>query len=169
VRITRYPSISEQQYFGCASAFVDALLGELNSAAAALSRLEGKTKGAAFAYEMTLDSHRYGALIVLDRWATFSSTFAPHLTLSRDAEILEDARKRVETAETILNTANRLIDAADRYTPGVVEACVLAFQSLKTTFRQEVTVVEQIAKLGPMLSDEYKEARRIFMEDLAAR
>ncbi len=169
MRIIRYPSITEQQFFGCASAFVDSLMGELNAAAAALRRLDGRGKGDAFAYEMTLDTHRYGALIVLDRWATLAGTFSPHLHLSRDAQILDEARKRVEMAETILNTANRLIDASDRYNTALVEACILAFQSLQTTFQQEVKIVEQFAKLGPMLPDDYKEARHIFLEDLAAR
>jgi hypothetical protein len=169
VRITRYPSITEQQFFGCASAFVDSLAGELNAATAALRRLDGQSKGAAFAYEMTLDTHRYGALIVLDRWATLAGTFAPHLRLSRDREILEDAHQRVETAEAILHKANSVIDAADRYSAEVVEACVLAFQSLHATFRQESQAAERFAKLGPMLPEDYKEARRIFLEDLAAR
>ena len=169
MRITRYPSITEQQFFGCTSAFVDSLLGELNAAAAALLRLEGKGKGDAFAYEMALDTHRYGALIVLDRWATLAGTFAPHLVLSRDREILSSARQRVESAETLLGTANNLIDGSDRYSAAVVEACVLAFQTLQTTFQQELRAAEQSAKLGPMLPGEYKEARQIFLEDLAAR
>ena len=169
MRITRYPSITEQQFFGCVSAFVDSLLGELNAAAGDLRRLDGKGKGDAFAYEMTLDTHRYGALIVLDRWATLAGTFGPHLSLSRDGEILHEARRRVESAETILHSANSLIDGSDRYSADVVEACALAFQSLQTTFRQELDAATQFAKLGPMLPDDYKAARRIFLEDLAAR
>ena len=169
MRITRYPSLNEQQLFGCVSAFVDALQGELNAATSALRRLEGKAKGGAFAFEMTLDTHRYGALIVLDRWSTLARAFGPHLRLSHDGEILDEATSRAESAEKILNTANHLIDAAGGYTPEVVEACTLAYRSLSTTFRQEMTVAEQMAKLGPMLSDDYKEARRIFLEDLAAR
>ena len=70
LRITRYPNISEPQFFGCVSAFVDSLSGELNAATMSLRRLAGSRKGSAFAYEMTLDTHRYGALIVLDRWST---------------------------------------------------------------------------------------------------
>lgn len=169
MRITRYPSITEQQFFGCVSAFVDSLLGELNAAASALRRLEGKGKGDAFAYEMTLDTHRYGALIVLDRWSTLAGTFAPHLELSRDREILEDARPRTETAEKIMAATNAVIDGSERYSPDIVEASILAFQSLQGTFRQEGAAAEQFARLGPMQSDDYKEARRIFLEDLAAR
>ncbi len=169
MRITRYPSITEQQFFGCVSAFVDSLLGELNAAAATLRRLEAKGKGDAFAYEMTLDTHRYGALIVLDRWATLAGTFGPHLALTRDSDILAHARQRVQSAENILGSANNLIDGSERYSIEVVEACVLAFQSLQTTFQQELRAAEQFAKLGPMLSEDYKEARRIFLEDLAAR
>lgn len=169
MRITRYPSITEAEFFGCVSAFVDSLFGELNAATAALRRLEDKAKGDAFAYEMTLDTHRYGALIVLDRWSTLAGTFAPHLNLSRDREILDDARPRAASAETVLHSANNLIDAADRYSTTLVEACVLAYQSLQTTFRQEAHVTAQFTQLGPMLPGEYREARRIFLEDLAAR
>lgn len=169
MRITRYPSITESEFFGCVSAFVDSLFGELNAAAAALRRLEGQSKGDAFAYEMTLDTHRYGALIVLDRWATLAGTFAPHLTLSRDREILDLARSRAESAETVLHSANALIDAADRYSATLVEGCVLAYRSLQAAFRQEAQVAGQFSQLGPMLPGEYREARRIFLEDLAAR
>ena len=169
MRITRFPSLTEQQFFGCVSAFTDSLQGELNAAAAALKRLEGASKGSAFAFEMTLDTHRYGAMIVLDRWATLAGAFGSHLRLSCHSEILGEARPRAGIAEEILNGANRLIDAADVYSSEIVEACLLAYRSLNTTFRQEIAVAEQMAKLGPMLSDDYKEARRIFLEDLAAR
>jgi hypothetical protein len=169
LRITRFPSLSEPQFFGCVAAFVDSLFGELNTATMALRRLEGTSKGGAFAYEMTLDTHRYGALIVLDRWSTLTGTFGPHLQLSRRQAILHDAPARLRTAEAILTTANNLIDSSDRYSAAIVEACVLAFQSLNTTFAEERAETEQSAKLGPMLPEDYKEARRIFLEDLAVR
>ena len=35
--------------------------------------------------------------------------------------------------------------------------------------QEERDDAEQSAKLGPMLPEEYREARRIFLEDLAAR
>ena len=169
MRITRYPSINETQFFGCVAAFVDSLAGELNAAAMALRRLQGKGKGAAFAYEMDLDTHRYGALIVLDRWFTLVGTFGPHLELSRRPDMIREASARVKAAETILAHANNLIDAADSYSDAVVEASLLAFQSVNTSFSEERADVEQSAKLGPMLPDDYKEARRIFLEDLATR
>jgi len=169
VRITRFPSINENQFFGCVSAFVDSLFGELNAATASLKRLAGKSKGAAFAYEMQLDHHRYGAMIVLDRWDTLIGTFRPHLLLSRRDTILTDGSARVTGAETVLGTANQLIDSAETYSDAVVEACQLAFQSLQTTFREEQAEATQTAKLGPLLPPEYQEARRIFLEDLAAR
>ena len=169
MRITRYPSISEPQFLGCVAAFVDSLSGELNAAALALRRLEGMAKGAAFAYEMSLDTHRYGALIVLDRWSTVLDAFGPHLRLSRRQEIVKQGRARLQAAESILSHANQLIDSAEHYTQPVVEACVLAFQSLNSTFAEERGEAEQAAKLGPMLSGDYQEARRIFLEDLAAR
>jgi hypothetical protein len=169
LRITRFPSITEPQFFGCVAAFVDALAGELNSATMALRRLEGKGKGAAFAYEVTLDTHRYGALIVLDRWSTVVGTFGPHLHLSRRQEIIGQTPVRVQAAENILVRTNNLIDSSEIYSQEVVEACLMAFQSLNTAFTDERAEAEQSAKLGPMLPEEYKDARRIFLEDLAAR
>jgi hypothetical protein len=169
LRITRYPSINETQFFGCVAAFVDSLAGELNSAAMALRRLQGRGKGAAFAYEMALDTHRYGALIVLDRWFTLVGTFGPHLQLTRRPAMIGESPARVRAAEGILVSANNLIDAADTYSDAVVEASLLAFQSVNSAFAEERSDTEQSAKLGPMLPDDYKEARRIFLEDLAAR
>lgn len=169
MRITRFPSLSEAQFFGCVAAFVDSLAGELNAAIIALRRLEGKSKGSAFAYEMTFDTHRYGALIVVDRWSTLVSAFGPHLELSRRQTILSGAAERTETAEKILSAANRLVDGAGEYSSEIVEACAMGFQSLNTTFAEERTEAEQTAKLGPMLPEDYTSARRIFLEDLAAR
>jgi hypothetical protein len=169
LRITRYPSISEQQFFGCVAAFVDSLAGELNAAAAALRRLENLAKGGAFAFEMTLDTHRYGALIVLDRWSSLLVAFGPHLRLSQRETILENGEARVHAAEEILARANQVIDAAGSYTGDLVEACLMAFQSVNITFAEERAAAEQSAKLGPMLSGDYKEARSIFLQDLAAR
>jgi len=148
---------------------VDSLAGELNGAASALRRLELQVKGGAFAYEMTLDTHRYGALIVLDRWSALVSAFGPHLELSRHRTIVDEGAARVKTAEGILSTANQVLDNADRYTSEVVEACLLAFQSLQTTFAEERQEADRSAKLGPMLPEDYTSARRIFAEDLAAR
>ena len=169
MRITRFPALSEAQFFGCTAAFVDSLTGELNAAASALRRLEGQSKGAAFAYEMTLDTHRYGALIVIDRWSTLVNAFGPHLLLSRHQTILDEGAARIRSAEGILGTANQVIDAAKQYSTDVVEGCLLAFQSLQTTFAEERSEAEQSAKLGPMLPEDYTSARRIFLEDLAAR
>ena len=148
---------------------MDSLSGELNAAAAALRRLEGQGKGRAFAYEMTLDQHRYGALIVIDRWSSVVAAFGPHLHLSRHQSILTEGRGRTATAEDILNRANLMLDAAEHYTSETVEVCLLAFRSLESTFAEERDATDQYAKLGPMLPEDYKEARRIFLEDLAAR
>jgi hypothetical protein len=169
VQITRYASLSEQQFLGCVSAFADALTGELNSAAMYLRKLEGQAKGAAFAYEMSLDRHRYGALTVLDRWGALVAAFGPHVSLSRYPGIVANAPARVRTAESILESANQLMDAADRYTSDVVEACVLALQSLATSFAEERQAAARSAQLGPMLPDEFRQARGIFLGDLAAR
>lgn len=169
MRITRYPSLGEQQFFGCVAAFVDSLSGELNSASAALRRLESQKKGAAFAFEMALDRHRYGAAIVLDRWSTLIGAFGPHLHFPRAQAMLEAASERVSAAENILERLNRLLDATDSYGSAVAESCLLALQSIEDIFVEERRAAEQDAKLGPMLSEEYTSARRIFLEDLAAR
>jgi hypothetical protein len=169
VRITRYPNLTAPQFYGCVAAFVDGLTGELNAASAALRRLEGSRKGAAFAYEMALDQHRYGALIVLDRWSTVVTAFGPHLELSRHPEIISAAAGRIGAAQQVLERANQLLDAGDDYSPAIVEACLMAWQSLAITFAEENREVTESAKLGPMLPEEYREARRIFSEDLAAR
>jgi hypothetical protein len=165
LRITRYPSLTEQQFLGCTAAFVDSLTGELNAATLALRRLEGRSKGSAFAYEMELDTHRYGALIVLDRWSSLSQAFGPHLANS----LAGAAPERISAAETILARANAVVDAADSYASDVVHACALAYQSALGVFDAERRQAEQSATLGPMLPEDYREARRIFLEDLAAR
>ena len=169
MRITRFPSLTEPQFLACVASFVDSFTGEMNAAALALRRVEGQPKGAAFAYEMDLDSHRYGALIVLDRWATLVHAFGPRMQLARRRAIVDEAPARVQTAENILGRVNQLIDAAPAYGSDLVEACILAFQSLHGTFAEERAAAEENARLGPMLPEEYREARRIFLEDLAAR
>jgi len=169
LRITRFLSLTESQFRGCISAFVDSLSGELNGAAMYLRKLENQPKGAAFAYEMSLDTHRYGALVVLDRWATLIDAFGADPALERDREIIELAPARVQTAENILGRANQLIDAACQYTPELVSACVMALQSIDVTFADERKAAEQSSQLGPMLPEDYRQARGIFLEDLAAR
>ena len=169
MQITRYASLSEPQFLGCTSAFADTLAGELNSAAMFLRKLQGQPKGAAFAYEMSLDRHRYAALTVLDRWSALVAAFGPHLTLSRYPAIVEQAPVRVRSSEAILGRANELIDASDGYSDALVEACILAFQSIVTIFSEERQAADQSALLGPLLPEEFKQARGIFQHDLAAR
>ncbi len=165
MRITRFPSLTEAQFKGCISAFVDSLAGELNVATAALRRLEARGKGAAFAFEMEFDTHRYGALIVLDRWSTVVAAFGAHV----GGSIVAETPRRVRAAEEILAKANAIVDAAETYSPDIVEACALAFRSITGVFQEEREEAERNAKLGPMLPEEYREARQIFLQDLAAR
>ena len=169
MQITRYPNLTEAQFQGCLSAFVDSLSGELNGAAMYLRKLENQPKGAAFAYEMSLDAHRYGALMVLDRWATMIDAFGADPSLDHNRDVIEQAPARVQTAENILGRANALIDATEWYTPEVTNACLMALQSLSTTFAEERKTAEQFAQLGPLIPEDYRQARRIFLEDLAAR
>ena len=134
-----------------------------------LRKLEGQAKGAAFAYEMSLDRHRYGALTVLDRWGALVAAFGPHLAVARYPGIIPEASARVRAAENVLENANRVLDAADAYSSDVVEACQLAFQSLAATFAEERNAAQQSAQLGPLLTDDFKQARGTFLRDLAAR
>lgn len=157
------------EFLGCVSAFMDSLFGELNSAAMTLRKLEGQAKGAAFAYEMVLDRHRYGALMILDRWAQLVDTFGPHLKPARHQDIIGQAPTRVQSAENILSRTNDLIDATSQYSSDLVEACILAFQSLRAIFEEEREAAEQPARLGPMIPAEFTAARRMFLADLAAR
>lgn len=147
------------------AAFADALAGELNAASASLRRLEGRRKGSAFAFEMTLDSHRYGALIVMDRWLSLAAAFGAHL----QSPLANAAPERVAGAERVLTMANQVVDSADHYDPSVVEAALMAFQTVSQTFAEERKSADDNAKLGPMLSEDFTSARRIFSEDLAAR
>jgi hypothetical protein len=169
LQITRYPSIDEMQFLGCTSAFIDSLTGEMNAAILFLRKLQGSRKGAAFAFEMQLDTHRYGALIVLERWGDFIHAFRDHIRLDRYPGIVEEAPARVQTAENILGRANQLIDASEHYGPEVVAACEMAFRSLHTTFREEKQAAEETARLGAMLPPGYREYRRVFLGDLASR
>ena len=169
LRITRFPNLTESQFAGCVAAFVDSLAGELNAAAMHLRKLEGRGKGSAFAFEMALDTHRYGALIVLDRWAAVVKAFAADPALARHAEIIAGTPERVAAAEKVLGHANHVIDVVDRYTPEAVEGCVFGFQTVQATFGAEKESAERYAKLGPMLPEDYRQARQIFLEDLAAR
>ena len=169
MRITRFISLSEPQFFGCVAAFADSLTGELNSASAALRRLEGQPKGAAFAFEMTLDRHRYGVSIVVDRWGSLIGAFGPHLPFDRARSIVDTAPERIRSAETVLEKANRLLDSADGYSGAMVAACQLAFQTVEGLFGEERRAAEQDAALGPLAAEDYRSARRVFLEDLAAR
>jgi hypothetical protein len=169
LHILRFPSLSDDQFRGCVAAFVDSLSGEFNAAAAALRRLEGQAKGSAFVHEIALDLHRYGALIVLERWGALVASFGPHLAETRSAALVETAAERTEAAENILLAVNALLDEADRYDGTTIEACRAAFDSAMSLFAAERADADEAAKLGPMLSTDYKEGRRIFLEDLAAR
>ena len=169
MRITRYPNITEDQFYGCVAAFVDSLDGEFNAATSALRRLTGRNKGGAFAFEMALDQHRYGALIVIDRWSTVLNAFGPHLMLPRRRDIVDRGAERTRAAEEILARANALLDSAPAYSGDVIEACIVAFRSVTGIFAEERAEAEQSAKLGPMLPEPYRDARRIFLEDLSTR
>lgn len=165
--------MSEPEYAGCVSAFVDALAGEINTASNFLKRLEGGGKGMAFAYEISLDRGRYGALLVLNRWRNLHLAFGPHLgPILTDPvlkEVAGEVERRVTAGETILARANDLIDAAESYHPEAVAAVLLAFEQVKRIFRDEIQLSERTAQLGPLVPEEQKNARAAFLTDLARR
>lgn len=169
MQITRYSSLNEAQFLGCASAFTDSLSGALNSAAMYLHKLRGQPKGAAFAFEMQLDRGRYGAMMILDRWAAFVEAFAPQADIPPCREIIEETPRRVRQATGLLEKTNGVLDATGEYSEGVVAACESGFRTVELTFQQEREAVERAVALGPMLPEGFNEYRRVFLGDLAAR
>lgn len=169
MQITRYTSLNEAQFLGCASAFVDSLSGALNGAVMYLHKLHGQRKGAAFAFEIQLDRGRYGAMMILDRWAEFVRAFAPYAEFPQHREILDETPRRVQQAGGLLEKMNQFLDAASDYSETVVAACESGFQTVELTFQQERQAVERALSLGPMLPEDFKEYRRVFLGDLAAR
>jgi hypothetical protein len=167
LQITRYPSLSEQQFLGCLAAFVDALNGELNGVMGSLRRLEGRRKGAAFAYEIELDKRRYGAILTLDRWAELVRAYGAHADYRR--ELFAEGPGRVKSSEEVLGRANQVLDACETYAADVIAGVGLAVDSIMRTFSDERAAAEQTLTLGPMLPAEFHDARRVFGADLAAR
>ncbi len=169
MQILRLATLSEAQFFGCAGAFADALLNSMHSTLENLRRLQDRPKGSAFAFEMQMDQDRYGALIVLERWADCVNAFAPNLTLSHDQEIVDEAPARVLTGENLLGRTNRLIDASPHYSSEVIAAAAMGYDAVKLTFRQEIELNTRMQTLGPMQPREYLDTRQLFGQDLAKR
>jgi hypothetical protein len=71
-----------------------------------LHRKVANRKGSASACDLTLDTHRRGALIVLDRWSTLVGALGPHPGIGRPADVIRRAGDRVHAAGDILNPAN---------------------------------------------------------------
>jgi len=169
LQIIRFLSLNENQFLGCLSAFIDTLSGELNSALAYLRRMENRRKGAAFAFEMQLDKHRYGAMIVLERWTDFTRAFAGHVQFGRHQSLFDQAQQRVTQSQRILDQSNQLIDNADTYASEIIEACAMAYRTIEFTFQEERKAADQTVALGPLLPEEFKEYRRVFLTDLSER
>ncbi|MBL8229711.1 MAG: hypothetical protein JNL98_14575 [Bryobacterales bacterium] len=169
MQITRFLSVNHDQFLGCASAFTDTLSGELGSAVMYLRKLDGKMKGSAFAFEMQLDKHRYGAIIVLDRWAEFGRAFAPHTKLDLHGDLLQQAEERATAAQRVIEKVNHVIDSAEMYTTDIVEAVQMAYQAIESTFQEERAAAVKMAALGPMIPEEFKEYRKVFLSDLSVR
>jgi hypothetical protein len=169
MQILRYPAITSTQFLGATGAFWDTLTNTLSLTLGNLQKLAGRRKGAAFAYEMEMDKARYGALIVLERWGVFVQTFGPHIVLDVRKGIIGEAPARIKAAEDLLRRANQMMDAAEEYSDELLAAAALAFDTVRATFAEERQSAEQMALLGPMLPEDYEEARRLFMADLNAR
>jgi hypothetical protein len=169
LQITRYLSLNENQFLGCLSAFVDTLSSELNGAFTFLQRLEHRSKGSAFAFEMQFDKHRYGALITLDRWARFTEAFAGHVELASRQPLFDSAAERVAAARKLLEQSNAVVDNESTYSSELVEACRMVYRTVEATFADEKKTADQAAALGPMLPEEFKDYRRVFLGDLSER
>lgn len=169
MQITRYLSLNEAQFLGCLSAFIDTLSGELNSALAFLRRMENRHKGSAFAFEMQLDKHRYGAMIVLDRWADFTAAFRGNVALGAHQDLFDQGAQKVQQSQRILEQSSQLVDNAPVYSSEVVEACAMAYRTIEFTFQDERKAADRATALGPMLPEEFKEYRRVFLGDLSER
>lgn len=148
---------------------MDALDSEMRSALSYLQRLEDTMKGRAFGFEMQLDKHRYGALIVLERWAEFAASYAGTATVGGYQAMLTDARTRVNGAVKLLETVNRTIDAAEVYSGDIVEACGMAFHAVETTFQEEREAVQRVQALEAAIPEDYRHYRSVFAGDLAVR
>ena len=169
MQILRYLSLNEPQFLGCTSAFIETLNGSLNAAVMYLRKLERQRKGSAFAFEMQMDQARYGALIILDRWAEFVAAFAPHAEIPRYRQILDETPSRVKSAGELIERTNAFLDAGEWYTAQAVAACESGFQTVELIFSQEREAATQAQALGPMLSDDFKDYRRVFLGDLSSR
>jgi len=154
---------------GCVSAFSDSLTSALEGTKAFLGRLQAQPKGAAFAFEMQLDSQRYGVMLILERWGEFVNRFGAHVEKLKYPGIVQEAPLRIQTAENLMIRTNRLIDAAAQYTPELEHAVEHAVSTILRTFQEERSAADESAALGPMLPEEFREARRVFLADLAQR
>lgn len=166
MQIVRYLSVNEAQLAGCSRAFLDALEGEFQASLSYLRRLSGQRKGSAFGFEMQLDRHRYGAIIVLDRWAAFAQAFVASIEAGPLRALLEQAPERTRVAAELLDRANRLLDAADTYEDALIDACQMAFQTVERTFAEERAAAEVPGLAG---SGAFEEYRRVFGQDLSVR
>ena len=169
MRILRYPTLSEAEFMACVSAFSDSLTSALEGTKAFLGRLQAQPKGAAFAFEMQLDVQRYGVMLILERWGEFVNHFGPHMDTLKYPAMVQEAPLRVQTAENLMIRTNRLIDAATQYTPELEYAVEHALATIVRTFQEEQSAASEMTALGPMLPDEFREARRVFLADLAQR
>lgn len=131
--------------------------------------MENRRKGSAFAFEMQMDKHRYGAMIVLERWADFTKAFAGHVELGTHQQLFDQAEERVRQSQRILEQSNQLVDSEDTYRSEVVEACAMSYRTIEFTFQEERKAADQAASLGPMLAEDFKEYRRVFLTDLSER
>ncbi|MCH7978038.1 MAG: hypothetical protein IH935_03550 [Acidobacteria bacterium] len=189
-------ALSEPEYMGCLAAFVASFSGHIAQARNFLARLEGKQKGAFFAWEIALDQARYGALIVLERWKELNERFSQSIDGLPGSLPSGESSARAEQACQDLAGWNERLDAAERYDPVLMECYGAALLNLLDGLAQEqqaarsaharfdqtadtsskpLTELKVLNVLGsgtsPELSDSgmFHQTRQAFLNDLSRR
>lgn len=130
-------ALSEPEYLGCLAAFVASFSGHIAQARNFVARLEGKQKGALFAWEIALDQARYGALIVLERWKELNGRFHQSIDGLPGSLPSAESSARAEQACQDLAGWNERLDAAERYDPVLMECYGAALLNLLDGLAQE--------------------------------
>ena len=178
---------------GCLAAFVASFSGHIAQARNFLARLEGKQKGALFAWEIALDQARYGALIVLERWKELNERFSRSIDGLPGSLPSGESSARAEQACQDLAGWNERLDAAEHYDPVLTECYGAALLNLLDGLAQEQqaarsaharfdqastkrpTGLNALTVLGsgtsPELSDSgiFHQTRQSFLHDLSRR
>ncbi len=168
MQMLRFPEIAEAEFSGCLTAFVDALWAALEGVTLSLDRLRDRSKGSAFLFEMQMDQHRYGVLLVLERWTRLVDRFGAAAPAAAE-DAVAHAAARSATAAGLMEKLNHLIDGSERYSAEIAAAAAMTFGAIRSEFAAEHLLADRNEKLGPMLPEEYQRAKAVFRSDLLAR